>query len=128
LYIDTENTFRPERIVTIAKAHGMDPEKALDRIMVARAYNSAHQTLILEEASHMIQENNIKFVVKIFNFFLKKFFNNFFGIFRIILFIISFINDYYGNGNEIVIDSNKITSPETQLSEIEKKIIKIFLI
>ena len=39
--------------------------------------------------------------------------------------IISFINDYYGSGNEIVIDSNKITSPETQLSEIEKKIIKI---
>jgi len=49
--------------VTIAKAHGMDPEKALDRIMVARAYNSAHQTLILEEASHMIQENNIKLLV-----------------------------------------------------------------
>jgi len=39
--------------------------------------------------------------------------------------IISFINDYYGSGNEIVIDSNKITSPETQLSEIEEKIIKI---
>ena len=39
--------------------------------------------------------------------------------------IISFINDYYGKGNEIVIDSNKIASPETQLSEIEKKIIKI---
>ena len=30
-----------------------------------------------------------------------------------------------GSGNEIVIDSNKITSPETQLSEIEEKIIKI---
>ena len=39
--------------------------------------------------------------------------------------IISFINDYYANGNEIVIDSNKISSTETQLSEIEKKIIKI---
>ena len=39
--------------------------------------------------------------------------------------IISFINDYYGRGNEIVIDNNKITSPETQLSEIEEKIIKI---
>ena len=39
--------------------------------------------------------------------------------------IISFINDYYASGNEIVIDSNKITSPETQLTEIEKKIIKI---
>ena len=57
LYIDTENTFRPERIVSIAKSHGMDPEKTLDKIIVARAYNSAHQTLILEEASQMIREN-----------------------------------------------------------------------
>ena len=39
--------------------------------------------------------------------------------------IISFINDYYGSGNEIVIDSNKISATETQLSETEKKIIKI---
>jgi len=30
---------------------GMDPEKVLDNIIVARAYNSAHQMLILEEAS-----------------------------------------------------------------------------
>ena len=39
--------------------------------------------------------------------------------------IISFINDYYASGNEMVIDSNKIASSETQLPEIEKKIIKI---
>ena len=39
--------------------------------------------------------------------------------------IISFINDYYSNGNEIVIDGNKTSSTETQLSEIEKKIIQI---
>ena len=63
LYVDTENTFRPERIVSIAKAYGMDPEKALDRIIVARAYNSAHQTLILEEASQLIRENNVKLLV-----------------------------------------------------------------
>jgi len=63
LYIDTENTFRPERIVSIAKIHGMDPEKVLDRIIVARAYNSAHQTLILEESSQMIRENNIKLLI-----------------------------------------------------------------
>ena len=63
LYIDTENTFRPERIVTIAKAFGMDPEKALDKIIVARAYNSAHQTLILEESSQLIRENNIKLLI-----------------------------------------------------------------
>jgi len=63
LYIDTEHTFRPERIVTIAKCHGMDPEKVLENIVVARAYNSAHQTLILEEAGTIIQENNIKLII-----------------------------------------------------------------
>lgn len=63
LYIDSENTFRPERIVTIANAHGLDPERILDNIIVARAYNSAHQTLILEEASNLIKENNIRLIV-----------------------------------------------------------------
>ncbi|MDC8437662.1 MAG: DNA repair and recombination protein RadA, partial [Candidatus Nitrosotenuis sp.] len=63
LYIDTENTFRPERVVSIAKAKGLDPEKVLDNILVARAYNSAHQTLILEEAGKIIEEHNIKLIV-----------------------------------------------------------------
>ncbi|NIP61414.1 MAG: DNA repair and recombination protein RadA [Nitrosopumilaceae archaeon] len=63
LYIDSENTFRPERIVSIAKAHGMDPEKVLDNIVVARAYNSSHQTLILEEAGSIIEENKIKLII-----------------------------------------------------------------
>jgi len=63
LYIDTEGTFRPERIVQIAQAHDMDPEKVLDNIIVARAYNSAHQVLILEEAGTIIEENNVKLIV-----------------------------------------------------------------
>jgi len=63
LYIDTENTFRPERIVSIAKANGMDPEKVLNNIIVARAYNSSHQILILEEAGSVIKENNIKLLI-----------------------------------------------------------------
>ncbi len=63
LYIDTENTFRPERIVSIAQANGLDPDRVLDRIIVARAYNSAHQTLILEESGSVIEENNIKLIV-----------------------------------------------------------------
>ena len=39
--------------------------------------------------------------------------------------IISFINDYYSNGNEIVIDKESKTSPDKDLSDIEKKIVKI---
>ena len=39
--------------------------------------------------------------------------------------IISFINDYYLSGNEIVIDNNLTNSSKSDLSEIEKKIVKI---
>ncbi len=63
MYIDTENTFRPERIVSIAKAKGLDPEKVLDNIIVARAYNSAHQILILEETGPIIEQHNIKLII-----------------------------------------------------------------
>ncbi|MDE1727231.1 MAG: DNA repair and recombination protein RadA [Thaumarchaeota archaeon] len=63
LYIDTEGTFRPERIVSIAKAKGIEPEKALDRIIVAKAYNSSHQELIMQEVGPVIEENKIKLIV-----------------------------------------------------------------
>ena len=63
LYIDTENTFRPERIVKIANLKGMNPDDVLDNIIVARAYNSSHQILLLEEAGKLIKEENIKLIV-----------------------------------------------------------------
>ena len=63
LYIDSEGTFRPERVVSIAKAQGMNPEQVLEKIIVARAYNSSHQILILEEAGAVIKENNIKLII-----------------------------------------------------------------
>jgi DNA repair protein RadA len=63
LYIDTENTFRPERIVSIALARKLDPDRALENIIVAKAYNSAHQELIIEEAGPIIDSNNVKLLV-----------------------------------------------------------------
>lgn len=63
LYIDTEGTFRPERIITIAQAHNMDPSQVLEKIMVARAYNSSHQVLILEAAGKTIKEENVKLII-----------------------------------------------------------------
>jgi len=47
-YIDTEDTFRPERITQMARGVGLDPEQVLERIHVARAYNSAHQMLLVD--------------------------------------------------------------------------------
>jgi DNA repair protein RadA len=63
VYIDTENTFRPERIASIAQARGFDPHESLENIIVAKAYNSAHQELIIEETGPVIEESNVKLVV-----------------------------------------------------------------
>jgi DNA repair protein RadA len=40
LYIDSENSFRPERVISVAKHLGLEPEKVLKNIFVARAYNA----------------------------------------------------------------------------------------
>jgi len=63
LFIDTEGTFRPERIESVAKAAGMDVEKALDNIMVVRATTTQQQVLTLERADKLILEKNIKLIV-----------------------------------------------------------------
>ena len=65
VYIDTENTFRPERIKQFAEAAGMDTEDVLSRIMVARAYNSDHQMLLAEKVEDLIskQGKNIRLLV-----------------------------------------------------------------
>lgn len=63
IYIDTENTFRPDRIQQMAKALKLDPDEVLGNIMVARAYNSDHQMLLAEKASEIIAEKNIKLVI-----------------------------------------------------------------
>ena len=62
-YIDTEDTFRPERIAQMAEAVGMDPQDALDRIHVARAYNSAHQMLLVDEIKRMAKSLDVKLLI-----------------------------------------------------------------
>jgi len=63
LFIDTEATFRPERLKQVAEAKGVDPEKALKKIFVARAYNSDHEVFLVEKSSEMISEKNIKLLI-----------------------------------------------------------------
>ncbi len=63
LFIDTEGTFRPERIENIAKAKGLDPKKALENILVVRATTTEQQMLAVERAEKLIQDHNIKLIV-----------------------------------------------------------------
>lgn len=59
VYIDTENTFRPERIIQFAKGAGMDPDEVLKNIKVAKAYNSDHQMLLAEKVEDLIKKENL---------------------------------------------------------------------
>ncbi|MDD5337068.1 MAG: DNA repair and recombination protein RadA, partial [Candidatus ainarchaeum sp.] len=63
IFIDTESTFRPERIVQIAEAQGMNPEEVLKNIYTQRAENSDHQMLLAERAEALIKENNVKLLI-----------------------------------------------------------------
>jgi DNA repair protein RadA len=63
LYIDTENTFRTERIAPMAQHIGLNPEEAFKRIILAEAYTSDHQMFLLENADKIIKENNIRLIV-----------------------------------------------------------------
>ncbi|MHA1309838.1 MAG: DNA repair and recombination protein RadA [Candidatus Helarchaeota archaeon] len=63
-YIDSEGTFRPERLLQILERYPqLDPKKALDNIFYCRAYNSDHQLLIVDKLGPMIEEKNVKLVV-----------------------------------------------------------------
>lgn len=63
LYIDTEGTFRPERLIQMANGNDLDHNLILKNIMVGRAYNSDHQILLVKESPKIIKEKNIKLIV-----------------------------------------------------------------
>jgi len=56
VYIDTEGTFRPERVRQFAEGIGANADKVLKNILVARAFNSDHQMLLLEKVAEMIKD------------------------------------------------------------------------
>ena len=63
-WIDTEDTFRPERIEDIAKTVGIiDTELILRNILVARVHNTVEQRLALEDFEKMIKKENIKLII-----------------------------------------------------------------
>jgi len=65
VYIDTENTFRPERIIQFCEGAGLDKDQVLKNIKVARAYNSDHQMLLAEKIDELITKQglNVKLVI-----------------------------------------------------------------
>ena len=63
VFIDTENTFRPERIIQMANGLDMDPTEVLKTIHVARAFNSHHQMLLIDKAKEITKEFPIRLLI-----------------------------------------------------------------
>lgn len=57
LYIDTEGTFRPERLLAVAERYKLSGDAVLDNVAYARAYNTDHQTQLLQLASAIMAES-----------------------------------------------------------------------
>jgi DNA repair protein RadA len=62
-YIDTENTFRPERIIQMAEGYELNPDEVLENIHVARAYNSNHQMLLVDKVKELSTNTPAKLLV-----------------------------------------------------------------
>lgn len=63
IYIDTEGTFRPERLIAVAERYNINGDSVLDNVATARAYNSDHQTQLLIKASAMMAESRYGLII-----------------------------------------------------------------
>ncbi len=63
IMIDTENTFRPERILQMSRGLDLDGEEILRKTHVARAFNSHHQMLLVDKAAELAKEHPIRLFV-----------------------------------------------------------------
>uniref|UniRef100_A0A2M4ARP4 DNA repair protein RAD51 homolog n=1 Tax=Anopheles triannulatus TaxID=58253 RepID=A0A2M4ARP4_9DIPT len=63
LYIDTEGTFRPERLLATAERYKLVGADVLDNVAYARAYNTDHQMQLLMLASAMMVESRYALII-----------------------------------------------------------------
>jgi len=63
IYIDTEGTFRPERLEQISSNRNIDPVQALQNVAVCKVYNSAHLELIVKNLGKYIDDYKAKLVI-----------------------------------------------------------------
>lgn len=79
VWIDTENSFRPERISQIAKARGIDPLEALKNIKYVRAFNSDHQMVVAEKVEELITNQKLPIKLLIVDSLMAHFRSEFVG-------------------------------------------------
>lgn len=63
IYVDTEGTFRPERLVQIAESKGLDADEILKNVVLCKVYNSNHLELVIRGLSRFIEKYNAKLLI-----------------------------------------------------------------
>ena len=63
IYVDTEGTFRPERLDQIARARELEPSHVLKNVAVCKVYNSSHLELIIKDLGKYVNDFNAKLVI-----------------------------------------------------------------
>ncbi|VDM38395.1 unnamed protein product [Toxocara canis] len=63
LWIDTEGTFRPERLLAVAERYKLSGQDVLDNVAYARCYNTDHQMQLLVQASAMMAESRYALLI-----------------------------------------------------------------
>ncbi len=63
ILIDTEGTFRPERVDQIARSRGLNSEEVLKKIAICKAYNSSHLELVVKSLGKYIDDFKAKLVI-----------------------------------------------------------------
>jgi len=79
IWIDTETTFRPERIKQICEQHGLDAAKVLKHIKVVRAFNSDHQMMCAEKVEDLITKETLPVKLLIVDSLMAHFRSEFVG-------------------------------------------------
>lgn len=63
IYIDTENTFRPERLEAVCQRYQLNKDAVLENVAVARAFNSEHQMKLLVKAAALMVESRYALII-----------------------------------------------------------------
>ncbi|MFX0176654.1 MAG: ATPase domain-containing protein, partial [Candidatus Hodarchaeota archaeon] len=63
IYIDTENTFRPERIKELAIAQSLDHNRVLKKILVSKIMSTSAMLLKLNEVKEILEKNKNEILI-----------------------------------------------------------------
>lgn len=79
VYIDSENTARPERIKQMAEGLGLDSTKILKNIRIARSFNSDHQVLLVQKIDDLIVKDKLPVKLVVVDSLMSHFRSDFSG-------------------------------------------------